>query len=60
MGLGFWDVDIYIYISIHKVAEEALEVSPGPKMDPQWVPIWKHTYKNKLKYIYKYIHVKPL
>jgi len=24
-----------------KVAQEALEVSPGPKMDPHWVPIWE-------------------
>ena len=30
-----------LFSSRAKVAQEALEVSPGPKMDPQWVPIWE-------------------
>jgi len=30
-----------LFSSRAKVAQEALEVSPGPKMDPHWVPIWE-------------------
>ncbi len=31
-----------------KVAQEALEVSPGPKMDPHWVPIWEQNDVQKV------------
>ena len=31
-----------------KVAQEALEVSPGPKMDPHWAPIWEQNAVQKV------------
>ena len=31
-----------------KVAKEALEVSPGTKMDPHWVPIWEQNAVQKI------------
>ena len=39
---GFWKSMFFtLFSSRAKVAQEALEVSPGPKMEPQWVPIWE-------------------
>ena len=31
-----------------KVAKEAVQVSPGPKMDPHWVPIWEQNDVQKI------------
>ena len=31
-----------------KFAKEAVEVSPGPKMDPHWVPIWEQNAVQKV------------
>ena len=37
-----------LFSSRAKVAQEAVKVSPGSKMDPHWVPIWEQNDVQKI------------